>query len=192
MQDGQNEGKDMPVSLKDLLPPRTQLSSASASESPSSFWTDEELGASRAHWIRHYLKAGWKYVEGVLGKGARSIRPSEQMASKSGQLDFNPLKDAFAVRLGARFVSDNRYYLDTTGLWMDRNGALVDGDECMECGGLPWFVKTKVGLPPTAPAWKWNHTYCRRCVDMGEVEQVREAQEMARLRVQRKGVRDGG
>lgn len=123
-------------------------------------------------------------MEGLLKKGNRSARPSNLMRSKSGDLDFNPRTDAFALRLGAKFVSDNRYKWGevrtkdgVVEMLMDRNGMFIDPADCPECGGAPWYVKQRSSRPG-APPWEYELTYCRRCVTPAEVEDARQRAQM--------------
>lgn len=153
------------------------------------------LAALRAS-VKSHLKAGFKWVEGrlsreVAGKERIDAKPSALMASKSGDLDFNPVKDAFAVRMGARFVSDNHYYLrgdffeDKDGkevdgrIFVDRNGMVIDQSECPECGGNRWYVKRpfRPGTPGKRP-WDYDLVPCRVCVSVEELDDARRRQEM--------------
>ena len=168
-----NEEATVPMKhLTALLPPTEQLSNVSASAPQSSYWTDEEIASATRAMIARHLEAGWKFVDGYLVKGAVKKHPSPLMPSRSGLPDFNPRADAYALRMGAKFARDNRYRLGET-MYVDRNGMFIDPLDCPECGGAPWHVKTRAGLPEDAPRWQFNLTYCRRCVTPAE---LREAQ----------------
>ena len=167
-----------------LLPTLSDLTTA-APAPRSSFWTEaEEATALRASAGR-FIKAGfaWNGTHFVKGQGRSKIeaRPTRLMPSKSGQPDFNPRTDAFAVRMGAEFVSDNRYRLEGVGV-MDRNGMFVAPDECPECGDMVLYVKSRKGVKPDAPVYKYNLTYCRRCITQAEVDDMRREQDAARAK----------
>lgn len=132
-----------------------------------------------------FIKAGfaWNGTHFVKGQGRLKVeaRPTQLMPSKSGQPDFNPRKDAFAVRMGAVFISDNRYRLEGVGV-LDRNGMFVAPDECPECGDMVLYVKTRKGIKPGSPIHKYNLTYCRRCITPDELDDMRREIEAAKAR----------
>ena len=117
--------------------------------------------------------AGGRLAKGA-GKEKREYMPSPMLPSKSGDLNFNPRLDAFAVRMGGVFEGDNRYRLPH-GLLVDRNGMCRDPEECPECGSLHgedrFFVRVASANPfaskreQIAP----RYTHCRRCVTPEEL-----------------------
>ena len=98
--------------LQELLPDRGSLAN-----SWRGVWADEDLDKARLYQARQLVKKGWRFASTlgrfVKGEGRHKIeaRPTSLMRSKSGDTDFNPLRDAFALRLGAVFVRDNVYRL---------------------------------------------------------------------------------
>lgn len=154
------------------------------------------MAMARQASIRRHLEHGWAIdVAGLLSKGVgRSkveARPTLLMPSKSGDTDFNPGRDAYALRLGAGFVGANRYRLPN-GLLVDANGAMRDEHgECPECGSSPITLSAageilgggeyRFRVPTGAfnPKKPWEHewTYCRRCVTDDELADVRRRSE---------------
>jgi hypothetical protein len=190
----------------DFLPEYGQKSSAAAPSSPSSsIWADEETAMARQASIRRHLEHGWAQdptgsllVKGT-GQSKVEIRPTHLMPSKSGDPDFNPTTDAFALRLGAEFVGPNRYRLPG-GLLIDGNGAFRNdkditnpNGDCPECGSSPLVVSSsgeilgggeyrfRVAKEPPNPAkpWEMAWTYCRRCVSEDELAEVRRRMDAA-------------
>ena len=140
----------------------------------SSFWTLDELAAARSSNIRRELRSGWKYEDGWLVKGQVKHRPPEVVPTMAGTVLFNPLKDAFAIRLGAVFVAPNRYRLGD--LLIDANGACRDPQECPECGSRHGEFRFQVRVEnrnPHAKPWEAAWTYCRRCCSPEEVARLR-------------------
>lgn len=142
----------------------------------SSRWSESERIAARQGNIRRLLGRGWQFVEGLLVKGRSKKRPTELMPNNDGTLQFNPRVDAYAIRLGATFISPNRYRLGT--LILDRHGSAVDPDECPECGATRQHPGSRFHLRapnpnPYAPPWEHAFTYCRTCVTLAELEEMR-------------------
>lgn len=155
--------------------------------------------------IRRHLEHGWAQdptltllVKGA-GQGKLEARPTQLMPSKSGDPEFNPTTDAFALRLGAEFVGPNRYRLPG-GLLIDANGAFRNdadvsnrGGDCPECGSSPLVLSAngeilgggeyrfRVAKGPANPAkpWEQTWTYCRRCVSEDELAEVRRHMDAA-------------
>jgi len=134
------------------------------------------VAGARAAAIRHAVNRGWKYENGLLTKGRVKMRPSNLMPSKVGDLDYNPARDAFALRLGAVFDPNvpGHYRLGT--LFLNGDGSCADPEACPECGSLHgehrFFVRT-LSKNPHAPPWKTAWTYCRRCTTPEEIEQLK-------------------
>lgn len=159
------------VLLSELL---TNLPASTASN-PSSFWSlEQEAGAIKASILRH-IKAGWTWNAPFLEKGQVRKRPSLLMPWKTpADRGFNPRTDAFVLSMGAEFIGEGKWrgYYRLGEHLMRHDGALVDPEDCPECGGYPWLVK--VPHNPferrTVPAQRF--TYCRRCVKPEEVEEA--------------------
>lgn len=104
------------------------------------------------------------------GEGSRKVelRPTELVPSRLGDADFNPARDAFALRLGAEFAGPNRYRVDRD-LLLDANGACRDPEECPECGSkhgeYRFFVRVE---DPNAKPWEAIYTHCSRCCSAAE------------------------
>lgn len=153
--------------LDNLLPTKQQLSTAFTEEPPSLLWTLQDIAAARSGMIRRFIKKGWKLVEngrlwnGKSGRQKVEAMPTALMDHKSGRIDFNPRIDATAIRMGATFISGNRYALGEHV--MDRNGMFKDPNDCPECGGTPFRVRIQ-NPNPWAKPWEQSFTYCRRCV----------------------------
>lgn len=152
-----------------------QLSTDLASSShESSIWTDKELFDARVDFIRRKLARGWKYEGGYLVKGQARVKPSALMRSKSGDVDYNPARDAFAIKLGAKFIGPNRYQMPN-GVLVDKHGSCIDPECCPECGSVQGEHRFNVPIlsrNPFAKPWERAYTYCRRCVQPGELEQL--------------------
>jgi len=154
--------------LSDLLmqlPPNTQ-------STQSSYWTPAEEGAAIKLSILRHIKAGWTWNPPYLEKGNASVRPSAVMRCKTpADRDFNPSKDALALRMGAHFIHQGKWqgYYEFGNLLMRHDGSLVDPEVCPECGGYPWFVRLapdpfdRRAVPPQ------RVTACRRCVSVEEL-----------------------
>lgn len=93
--------------------------------------------------------------------------------------DYNPALDAVAVVVfGATFVRPGRY-ISPDGMPMDHNGALLDPEECPECGTIPGGVDFRFMVRVTRPehrfakrpVYEWTH--CSRCITPEELERVR-------------------
>ena len=150
---------------------------ASESSLANSYWIPEELAQARSEFVRRHIQRGWTLSEGMLSKGQGKsrvetrVRPGP-MASKSGDLDFNPRTDAFALRLGAVFAGPNRYRLTTgscAGQLVDRNGMFRDPGECPECGCInhEYCVVQLESRNPFAKPWDHAYTNCRTCAWTG-------------------------
>lgn len=169
----QNPTEQALKKLTDLLPTEQQLSD-SVSANGRLFWTEDELAKGLSESIHRMIKQGWKWAStGRLPKGEGKhkveARPSVLMPHPGpGDPGYNPRTDAFAVRIGAKFISDNRYRLPT-GEVVDCNGTFRDPKECPECGSVPngadyrYQVLTESRNPHSKP-WDQAGTYCRRCV----------------------------
>lgn len=126
--------------------------------------------------IKRRVANGWTQDAGGLlvrgtGRTKVELRPTELMPSKSGERDFNPNADAFALRLGAEFVGPNRYRLD--GMLVDANGAFRDETECPVCGSTHGEYRFRVrveSLGHNVKPWESAYTYCPRCCTDEECE----------------------
>jgi hypothetical protein len=109
------------------------------------------------------LQSGWKLLDdGFFHKGNVSRRPSEMVPVKMpGDYDFDWTRDAFAIRLGATYVSPNRYQYGQH--FMDHLGRFLDPKVCRYCGGTPYFVQV-VDPWPGAQRYERGRTYCTHCV----------------------------
>ena len=158
--------------LADLLPP-----SLPSTARPLSGLTEAEELRARAANIRRFIKAGWKWANGLLTKGRVSRPPGfdyHAVVPLPWAPRYNPVTDSTAVRImGAVFVAPRRYFHADSGQFMDENGMFRDPDECQECGGMG-FVLTRMGLSPGVPRYRYNKAYCRTCVTADEVAAMRE------------------
>lgn len=124
---------------------------------------------ARQSGIKRRLANGWTLENsGLLVRGTGrtkvAMRPTELMPSKSGERDFNPNADAFALRLGAEFVGPNRYRLGR--MLIDANGAFRDETECPICGSThgEYRFRVRVEVQGHNPKpWESAYTYCPRC-----------------------------
>ena len=169
---GEGERRGEATRLADLLPP-----SLPSTALPLSGLTEAEEAKARAAHIRRFIKAGWKWGNGLLTKG-RVSRPAgldyHAVVPLPWAPQYNPVTDATAVRImGAVFIGPRRYQHRDTGLIMDENGMFRDPDECQECGGMG-FVLTRMGLGPNVPRYRYNKAYCRSCLTPDEVAALRE------------------
>lgn len=133
--------------------------------------------------IREALKSGWKLVDGMLAKGSHKRRIPETVPNNLGAPNWNPKTDAVAVkRFGAVFVSPGRYLLRESGLYMDKNGALLDPDDCPVCGsnlanGIDYRFWVRVVDWRRPLEYTWTH--CSRCVSEEELAEIRRQADMA-------------
>jgi len=136
------------------------------------------LSRSRTANIRQALKSGWKLVNGYLEKGTHKRKVPETVPNNLGAPNWNPRTDAVAVkRFGAVFVSPGRYLLRETGLYMDKNGCLLDTEDCPVCGsnlekGIDYRFWVRV-VDVRAPRLEYTWTHCSRCVGDDELASIR-------------------
>ncbi len=74
---------------------------------------------------------------------------------------FDWTKDAFCLRIGAKYVSPNRYQYGQH--FMDHLGHFLDPRVCRYCGGTPYFVQVPATWPGAMP-YERQRTYCTHCV----------------------------
>jgi hypothetical protein len=125
--------------------------------------------------IKRKLDHGWALGgDGLLVKGEGrqkvEVRPTTLMSSKSGERDFNPHHDAFAVRLGGEFEGPNRYRVGA--VLVDANGACRDEAECPECGSINGEYRFMVRVEDErreAKPWESLYTCCMRCCTEVEI-----------------------
>lgn len=184
--------------LAGLLPPSELLSTASVLERrESSLWTDEELGRARGASIREFIRAGWKFSEGLLKRGSFSTKPSSRSpVPQPWERGYNPLVHSVAVRMGGELIAPGRYRLKHNGLIVNDNGCLVDQEACVGCGtrrdargevlepDYRWTVRAE-NPNPFAPKYKQAWTYCRKCVTPQELESKRNWEAQQRIEAQR-------
>lgn len=169
-----------PTELRQFLPSTTTLTTSASTDRHGGLFAPQELAAARQAQIRRRTSQGWTVsANGTLvrGAGAKKVetRPTEMVPSKSGDVDFNPSQDAFALRLGAVFVGPNRYRMGD--LLLDANGACRDEDtECPECGSVNgeyrFFVRVE---GESAKPWESAYACCTRCCTLEEMAQVNGA-----------------
>ena len=145
-------------------------------------WTEDELARGRVAYIQRYLKAGFTWSENGLlckGEGKRrvEVRPGCDLPVRQPWDPlWNPRTDATAVRMGAPFISPNRYGPYANGNYLDANGTFLDPDACPECGSLHgearFFVRAQ-SRNPFAPPWQQAWTYCRRCCTPEEIAKLK-------------------
>lgn len=128
--------------------------------------------------IRAAMQRGWKLVEGMLERDGHTRQVPETVANNLGMPDWNPRTDAVAVkRFGAVFVSPGRYLLRESGLYMDKNGCLLDPDECPLCGsnldkGIDYRFMVRIDNPRGKRLdYQWG--YCGLCVSEDEIREIR-------------------
>lgn len=144
---------------------------------PYSFWTPTEQETARRASIIRAMKAGWKYESGLLVKDGIASKPSGmQPLYEPGDQEFNPRTNAFALRLGAKFIEPpdpfaGKYRLG--GLVMDHLGRLLDTNDCPVCHGSPFNVPVLQPDPwiRTNRPWEQAFTYCRRCITREFIEE---------------------
>lgn len=114
------------------------------------------------------------------GRAKVDMRPTALMPSRSGEPDFNPGTDAFALVLGAECVGPNRYRARDFPVLLDANGACRDESECPECGSDP-LVYNADGSLKSGGQYRFRvygadgrRTYCRTCVTPQELDAVRD------------------
>ena len=180
--------------------------------SQSSGWTPEEFAEAFRASILQHVRAGWTWDPPWLRKEISWIEPDERDSRKTvvrraklearptavmrrktpADRDFNPRKDAFALRLGATFIEVGpwRGQYEFGNLVMRHDGSLLDTEACPECQGEPWMVQIRdVRDLSTRP--RQVFTYCRSCIAPEEVEEMKaRQQELAAMPVkQRKRLR---
>ena len=172
----QSEPELIPV-LADLLPKKSTIANVSESTSTnlssetSAIWPEADLAKARLGSIRRYVKAGWKWLDGVLKKGQVAARPSTLMPFYEPHMaGWNPREHAFPIRLGATFVGDNRYAYQ--GHVMDRSGAFRDPDECPECSSTHGEYRYRVPIERLDPREAQRYTFCRRCISPEERDEL--------------------
>lgn len=183
-----------PTRLADLLPTTLPESSPGG----ASAWTDEARAEARSVGIQRRIAAKWALdAKGVMSHGTGrekvEMRPTELMPSRIGEPDFDPHRDAFAVRLGAELEGPNRYRLGD--LLLDANGACRDEGECPECGSEEMTYAADGSLK-SGGDYRWRvygadgeMTYCRRCVSQPELDAVRDRATEAAAKTVRGGRR---
>ena len=120
-------------------------------------------------------------------------RVPEYVATREGTILYNPRVDAFALRLGATYVSPNRYQLGSLMLSRDGAALATDRETCAECHSGPgvdnrFFVRTE-SQNPFAKPWEKAWTYCHTCVTPAELEDLkRKALAAAPVDMRRKQV----
>ena len=138
-------------------------------------WTLAEVAAAIARSIARHERSGWEWRPPHLVKGSVSIRPTALMALPTpAQKGYNPNTDAIALRLGGTLIRSGPWaghYEVSANVIMRWDGNLLDTEECPECQGQPWAVKSASVFDPSQ---RTQFTYCRRCVGRGEIEALHE------------------
>ena len=163
-----------------------------AGELTSPYWSREEMAAALAAGIGRAERAGWKWAAPWLEKGTVRRRPTALMATKSpADRDFNPRRDAFALRLGAEFIEIGPWagQFRLAPLLMRHDGTLLDPEACPECQGSPFMVQVR-SVRDRSPRPRQIFTYCRRCISPAEVEEIKaRQQELAAMPARQKPAR---
>lgn len=180
-----------PTKLSALLPESTDPKS----QDDASTWTAEEQAEARAVQTQRRLQDGWSVAStpGLMlkGEGRAKVesRTTALMPSRSGARDYNPGRDAFALRLGAELEGPNRYrFLET--LLLDANGACRDESECPECGSTLPIERRDDGQVKSGGEYRFmvpdgngGWRPCSACVseqELGDIRQKAAAQQAAR------------
>lgn len=148
--------------------------------SQSSSWTEQERLTGMRGSIQRHLRAGWTWVEGLLHKGNHTKKATSVMSLQHpGERGYDPRRDAFALRLGARFIESGPWqgkYSFGANV-MDHMGRFLDTAACPICKGNRFRVQVE-NPNPYAKNYEQVFSYCRRCVTPEEIRD-NEARVMA-------------
>jgi hypothetical protein len=123
---------------------------------------------------------GGTYAKGS-GRKRVVIRPTALMPLKlPGERGYNPRVDAFALRLGAKFIEYGRWAgkYELGNVIVDHLGAAIDTDACSGCGSKKRQVDYHLSVlaenrNPFAKPWEQVWTYCKVCTPREEIAALR-------------------